>query len=197
LHFFGPVTIFVLGLILLLIVVSVHSLLAQHLQLFAQGASTQNNVTTESFVPYVNPKYQFAMQYPQNWIVKEEQNNTWFTSPVDQSGKFRIGSNRATNHSLSDLVAIYLQELDDSFKDFKIIQSNFTSLGGVPANLTSYSFALEDRKLFTTETYKFIGMLISTIKSDNLYTVTYFSSPENFNIYLPTVKKMISTINIP
>jgi hypothetical protein len=163
---------------------------------FAQSSSSQNQTTTESFLTYFNPKYPFTLQYPQNWAVEEEQNGVWFRSPVDESGNIRIGFAPAYNASLAGLVAVHLKELENSFDDFKIINSTNTSLGGVQANVTNYLFSLEDKKLFTTDTYKFVGTQFATLKNDIFYSITYFSSPENFNIFLPTAKKMLSTLKI-
>jgi hypothetical protein len=128
--------------------------------------------------------------------VEEKQNGVWFRSPADESGNFRIGFSPAYNGSLSDLVAIHLNELQKSFKDFRISNSNSVLLAGVPANVTNYLFSLEDNKLFSKETYKFVGTQYATVKNNIFYSITYFSSPENFNIFLPTVKKMLSTLKI-
>lgn len=163
---------------------------------FAQASPTQSQATTESFVIYDNPKYPFTLQYPHNWKVKEDKNDVWFISPVEQSGNFRIEYQPAYNQTLSNLVQLQLNQLGASFKDFKILRSNLTMLAGIPANLTMYSFSMEQQNLFITNTYKFMGVQISALESDSLYTIVYFSYPENFDIYLPAAKKMIGTFRI-
>jgi hypothetical protein len=163
---------------------------------FAQTSPTQSQATTGPFVSYHNPKYPFTLQYPQNWKVKEDQNYVWFISPVGESGGFRIEHRPAHNQTLSILVELQLNQLGASFKDFKIIRSNLTTLAGIPANFTAYSFNMEQQNFFTTNTYKFIGIQISALKGNSLSTIVYFSSPETFDIYLPTVKKMIGTFRI-
>lgn len=163
---------------------------------FAQSSTTQSPATTEPFVKYNNPKYPFTLQYPQNWKIKEDQKFLWFIPTVAERGGFRIEYQSAYNQTLSNLVEIQLNQLGASFKDFRIIGSNLTELAGIPANLTVYSFSTEQQNFLSTNTYKFMGMQISALKSDSLYTIMYFSSPENFDIYLPTVKKMIGTFRI-
>ncbi len=157
---------------------------------------TRSSVTTEAFISYINPNYQFSLQYPRDWKVQEDQSGVWFTSPVDKTGNFRIEGQPAYNRTLSDLVAIQLNQSKNNFKDFKIIHSNLTTLAGITANLTDYSFTIEDQNLFVTNTYKFIGMQISALKNNDLYTITFFSNPENFNLYLPIVKKMINSVKL-
>ena len=83
--------IFVFGLVLIASGSYVDNSFSQSSMVFAQASSSQNQTTTESFLTYFNPKYPFTLQYPQNWMVEEEQNKVWFTSPVDESGNFRIG----------------------------------------------------------------------------------------------------------
>jgi hypothetical protein len=162
---------------------------------FAQDMS-QNQTTTEPFVSFTKPIYPFTLQYPQNWAVEEKSNGVWFRSPVDESGNFRIGFAPAYNASLSSLVAIHLKELQNSFKDFKISNSTSTPLDGAQANVTNYFFSLEDNKLFNKNTYQFVGTQYAALKNNTFYSITYFSSPENFGIFLPIVEKMISTLKI-
>jgi hypothetical protein len=161
---------------------------------FAQNSTIGGNATTESFVTYGNPKYPFYFQYPQNWLVKEQSNSVWFTSPVDLSGNVRIDCDPVSNQSLSKLVEIQLDELAHSFKDFKIINSNPATLGGIAANLTHYSYAMEEHILFSTNMVKFNAMLMSALHNDNFCTVLYFSTPEFFDIYLPIVNRMIGSL---
>jgi hypothetical protein len=159
---------------------------------FAQGSTVQSNATTQAFVTYVNPKYPFSLQYPQNWLVREQTNALWFTSPADQSGNVRLSCQSVSDQNLSKLVGIQLDEIAQTFKDFKITNSSFTTLGGIAANLTNYSYGMEEHVLFSTNVVKFNAMLVSTLKDDRYCTVLYYSTPEMFDVYLPIVKKMIS-----
>ena len=83
-----------------------------------------------------------------------------------------------------------------NLKDFEVLHSNPTILAGIPASIIDYSFTIEEQNLFLTKSYKFIGMQISAVKDGNLYTVAYFSDPENFKSYLRIVKKMIDSIKL-
>ena len=185
--------IVVAGLVLFAAVIFV-SLLSQSGAISAQNATVQSNATTQAFVTYVNPKYPFSFQYPQNWLVKEQSNSVWFTSPADSSGNVRIDCDPVLDQNLTNLVDVQLDELASTFKDFKKINSNTTTLGGVEANTTNFSYGMEELILFSTNIVKFNGMLTSALKGDNFCTVFYFSTPEFFDIYLPIVQKMIGSL---
>jgi hypothetical protein len=126
--------------------------------------------------------------------VREQPDSLWFTSPVDQSGNVRIACQPVADQNLTNLVDIQLEEIASSFKDFKVADSSSTTLGGLPANLTNYSYGMEEHVLFSTNVVKFNAMLISALKDDRYCTVLYYSTPEMFDVYLPIVKRMISSL---
>ena len=167
-----------------------------------QASTSENNPSTTKFIPFNNAsKYGIAFEYPENWRITERDSGIWFSSPVDGSGNFGIQIQPAQNRSLQELVKIQLVHYNKGFEDFRVLSSNITSLLGNKANLTNYSFKTEEPKylgtnLFGTDTLNFLAIMISTIRNDNLYSVTYISTAENFDIFLPTVQKMLSTLKI-
>ena len=162
-----------------------------------QASTAENNPTSAKFVPYSNgSKFGLAVEYPENWNITERDSGVWFSSPGDGSGNFGIEIQPSQNKSLQELVKIQLDQYKEGFKDFRILSSNITTLLGNTSNRTDYSFKTEEPKflgttLFGTDTLNFLAFAISTIKNDNLYTVSYVSTAKNFDTFLPVVEKMI------
>ena len=67
----------------------------------------QSPTTTSTYVTYDGSKYGFSIQYPDNWIKKEDSSGIWFISPVNESANLRIESQSNQNASLKDLVEFH------------------------------------------------------------------------------------------
>lgn len=162
----------------------------------AAEVSPSQNATTSKFLTYNGTKYGTAIQYPSSWKVSEDATGVWFISPVDETGNVRIESLKAINGSLPLTVQAQLIQSKQSYKEFNIVSSNLTTVDGLPANRTDYKFKLEIAKFLGSESFDYTGFQISALKGDRLYTFTYFSTPENFHLFLPIVQKMFSTFKI-
>jgi hypothetical protein len=167
-----------------------------------QASTVEKNSATTKFIPYKNGlKHGLAIEHPKNWNITERDSGVWFSSPGDGSGNFGIQIQPTQNKSLQELVKIQLVQFSGEFKDFRVISSKNTSLSGNTANRTDYSFKTEEPKflgtnLFGTYTTNFLAFAISTIKNDKLYSVTYISTAEKYNEFLPIAEKMLSTLKI-
>lgn len=181
--------------IALFLAIGLLSYTSQMLPMNASGAETTSPTTTK-FIDYDGTKYGFHVQYPANWNTTEDQSAVWFLSPVDSTGNIRIERQPVSNLSLSDLVNVQLLQSKDSYKDFKVLSSNTTSLDGNPANRTDYQFKIEEPKFLGVDVFDFTAIQISTIKNNNFYTFLYYSNPENFHIFLPIAQKMMSTLRL-
>ena len=159
-------------------------------------AEGQQSPTTSKFVTYDGSKYGFSIQHPDNWIKKEDSSGIWFISPVDESGNLRIESQSIQNVSLKDLLQFQLLQSKDSYKEFKVVSSNMTTIDKSPANRTDYKFKVEVPKFMGADIYDYDAIKISTLKDDRLYTVTYFAPPDSFYIFLPIVQKMLGSLKI-
>lgn len=167
---------------------------------YSQASATGDNPSSTKFIPYNGSKYGLSFEYPANWNISERESGIWFSSP-DGSGNFGIQIQPAQDKSLQELVKIQLDQYNVGFKDFRVLSSNSTTLAGNAANRTDYSFKTEEPKflgttLFGTDILNFLAIAISTLRNDNLYTVTYISTAENFDIFQPIVEKMLSSIII-
>lgn len=159
-------------------------------------ADAQQSPTTSKFVTYDGSKYGFSIQHPDNWIKKEDSSGIWFISPVDESGNLRIESQSIQNVSLKELLQFQLLQSKDSYKEFKVVSSNMTTIDKSPANRTDYKFKVEVPKFMGADIYDYDAIKISTLKDDRLYTVTYFAPPDSFNLFLPIVQKMLGSLKI-
>lgn len=159
-------------------------------------AKGQNNPTSTKFTNYNGSKYGISIEYPSNWNITEDNEGVWFVSPVDQTGNIRIQSEPAQNISLAKLVQAQLLISKDSHKEFNIVSSNMTVLDGNPANRTDIKFKDEVPKLLGTDIFDYTSFQISAVKGDKLYTFMFFSTPDNFYLFLPIAQKMLSTLKI-
>jgi hypothetical protein len=165
--------------------------------LAAMGAEVQEaSPTSTEFKTYDGSKYGINMQYPSNWNISEDASGVWFVSPVDETGNVRIESQPSQNLSLSKSVQVQLLLAKNSYKGLDVVSTNMTTLDGTPANRTDYKFKIEFPKFLGTDVVDYSAIQISSIKGKKLYTFTYFSPAENFNIFLPIVEKMLSSIKI-
>lgn len=152
--------------------------------------------TTTEFVPYDGSKYGMAIQYPKNWNITADSEGVWFVSPVDRTGNIRISSQSSLNASLPELVQAQLLQAEKSYHSFKVNSSIMTTMAGNPANRTDYQIKDIVPKFLGSDTYEYGVIQISTIKGNKLYTFTYFSTPQNFHLFLPVAEKMLSTLKI-
>ena len=167
----------------------------KYLQL--RGAEVQEaSPTSTEFKTYDGSKYGINVQYPTNWNISEDASGVWFVSPVDETGNVRIESQPSQNLSLSKSVQVQLLLAKNSYKGLDVVSTNMTTLDGTPANRTDYKFKMEFPKFLGTDVVDYSAIQISSIKGEKLYTLTYFSPAENFNIFLPIVEKMLSSIKI-
>lgn len=68
-----------------------------------------------------------------------------------------------------------------------------TTLGGLPGNRTDYKFKVEVPKFLGSNIFDYTAFQVSAIKDDRLYTFTYFSTPEDFYLFLPIAQIMLSS----
>jgi hypothetical protein len=152
--------------------------------------------STTEFVSYKGSKYGINIQYPKSWNITEHSSTVSFVSPVDRTGNIMISIQPAGNASLSERVQALLLESKSSYHWFKINSSKMTTMAGIPANRTDYQIKDVVPRFLGDDIYEYGFMQISTIKGARLYTFTYFSTTQNFNLFLPIAEKMLSTLKI-
>ena len=147
-----------------------------------------------NFSTYENPLYGFRIQYPSNWE-KVEQGIPYpgvvqfVFLPEDTSDRRAIIASILTNYH-SDPRSLK-QSIDDyinTYKEFnpldKLIESNATVLGGMPAHKIVH---------ITQGQPKTQMVHIETIVGDKEYYMDMSTSPSNFHKYSHTLEKMINS----
>lgn len=173
------------------------SLIAQNSIASGPVLSKGTGGTTIEFIPYNGSKYGMTIQYPKNWDIKEDPSGVWFVSPIDRTGNIRISSQPAIgNASLSELVQAQLLQLMNSYNSFKINSSEMTTMAGITANRTDFQIKDEVPRFLGKDIYEYGVIKISAINDNRLYTFTYFSTPQNFHLFMPVVEKMLGTLKI-
>ena len=163
---------------------------------FVNVYGAQDNVTTAKFVTYNSTKYGLAIDYPENWKIRDGETEVWFEAPVAATGTMGIIIQPSQNMSLPELVQVQLGQIKEISKELKIISSNQTTLADNPANRTDFTYKVEERNLFGADTYEYRVIEVSALKGDTFYTILYPATPENFHLFLPIVQKMLSTLKI-
>jgi hypothetical protein len=190
----------------------------QQRQALAQENDDDNNKNNNknknnSFRTYENPAYGIQIQYPSTWIVyaddvfsDNDHNNdasidiVSFLGPVKSNKEAYAPSLYISidnppspsdlNLNLNEYLTRITNDYEAGLKEFKVIESDTNSsiLAGKPA----YKLVFTDEE---DEIY-YKTMDIGTIIGDKVYSIRYAAEKEQYSDYLPTVQKMINSLNI-
>ena len=165
-----------------------------------QEAMAQAN----KMLTYENSTYGIRMQYPSSWhkenVSSGNDNSSMlvdvvrFISPTKNASDTFSESFDLNIDNISDMKPITLakyanKSIEDLRKDFKIIELDRNArLSGNPAYKIVYTGLEEGVDLQ--------AMLIFTIKGDKAYVISYNAEPTKFAYYLPTLQKMIDSVQI-
>jgi hypothetical protein len=158
-----------------------------------------------TFKRYENPTYGINIQYPSNWRIDEGDvyaddyvtDIVSFIAPIRSDTEAYAPSlsisidNPPPNlkENLNEYLNRITNDYDDILKGFEIIESDTSSiLAGKPA----YKLVSTDEE----DGIDYKSMEIGTIIGDKVYFVTYYAEEEQYSNYLPTVQKMISSLEI-
>jgi hypothetical protein len=196
------------GLIVLVLLISAIFLAISLLGLtFIQVSGANNNLT-----PYQNPTYGIKLQYPSNWTRIEpnqtsaqefegRQINEGITGIVVlkppltgniNSSSFASMSIQTYNGSkfktLEELISHQLNLLNLPALHFHIISKNTTNLAGAPAKefISTYQTPFSNHK----------EIKIYEGNVPRIYMLTYDADNREFDYYLPTIQKIIDSIEI-
>jgi hypothetical protein len=170
----------------------------------SNNKTSQDIIRVSNFSTYENPLYGFRIQYPSNWITDVNSNSTVFIkSPYERKRGVGIGG----LDNFSEQLGIFLNPWFITTK----------SSPGVSANeiielskKTRIGFNLIERNQTTLEgnfAYKLIWidfdpelriqlkhMAIITIIGNNTYYIEYTAESSNYELYLPIINKMVSSL---
>jgi hypothetical protein len=159
---------------------------------------SQTNVTTteaNNFLTYDNATLGYRIEYPSNWEQFEQWNSIRFISPFQSSSdRYReivsVALEPFDNVSMAEWIRNTTNFLNTTSNDFMLSASSPTTLAGFPAHMLEYTYS--DPSFGITRT-----MVISTIPDNqNVYSITYFAKPAEFDNSLPIVQKMINSFQL-
>jgi hypothetical protein len=165
---------------------------------------TNANLTSDTLT-YQNSSYGITMQYPANWTKDEEDsdpndnitNIVTFVSPLENtadnySENLGIGLEFLVhNTTLDEYASSLITDYNNTITDFNLIELNTNiTLGG--GNNPAYGLLYTDREDGTN--YK--TMEIGTIIGDRVFFIEYNAEENKYSNYLPTIQKMINSLQI-
>jgi hypothetical protein len=171
-----------------------------------KNITSHDSIRVGNFSTYRNPLYGFRIQYPSNWIIDVNSNNTVFIkSPYERKRDVGIGgldsfaeqlgifvnpSFISSKHNPRESVDEMSQLLGDNRIGFNLLEKNQTSLGG---NL-AYKLVWIDFDPELRIQLKHMGIV--TIINNNLFFIEYIAESPNYKQYLAIIEKMINSYNV-
>ncbi len=153
-------------------------------------------ISSNTFVDYENSKVGYKIKYPDNWNKLESINNTMFYPPLIQGETKEHPSIylKIANASLPDIplsleaiVDETIKNLNSTFDNFRLIESKKILLhGNKDANKLVYSYKQHDNVIKTMD--------VGFFTNNNLILISYASDSESYSKYLPTIDKMIESV---
>jgi hypothetical protein len=190
-----------------------NTIIHQQRQALAQANDDNNNKNNNnSLRTYENPAYGIQIQYPSTWVVyvgdvfsDNDDNNdssidiVSFLGPVKGDTKAYAPSLYISidnplpsdlNLNLNQYLTRITNDYEAGLKEFKVIESDTNS--SILAGRAAYKLVFTDEE---DEIY-YKTMDIGTIIGDKVYSIRYAAEKEQYSDYLPTVQKMINSLNI-
>ena len=136
-----------------------------------------------------------AIQYPSNWERTEDGNgnSVLFLSPSESKSDKVLESLSIkafpNNVSLSKLADRSINYYKQNYIGFHLIESNLITFKLSLAYMLKYTYT---DMLFG----KGMRIDIGTTSGNKLYVISYFAEPAKFSLYLPTIQKMIDSLEI-
>jgi hypothetical protein len=146
-----------------------------------------------NYSEYKNATLGISIQYPSDWQRFEDFRGSWFRNAND-SVNVRLESVSYSNDSLQELVAQQLKLTGNQFPGQKVLESNETTIGNAyPAVklLFTYPEAPSDPRRITIK-----EMQLLATNGTRAFIISYFTTAEGYDYYLPIVNKMIDSFRI-
>jgi hypothetical protein len=170
----------------------------------AAAAANRSN----TFLTYVNPILGLKIQYPYNWLIKEHPYNPAGNSTIVTF--FSSSKSASATGNISGVSGMFVPYMDIFVFDSKnmplneLINGTINNIakvnlneskpitlnnGNNPAYMLVYTVAIGGDELFKK-------MQVWTINDGKVYVITYNSQAASYFNYLPTVQKIIHSIEI-
>lgn len=163
---------------------------------------SQTNATEPvKFVAYKNPALAIKVQHPIDWTISAREygdlmlvefNTTKAShmSILPPTVLITVGKLPTGIKTLDNLTRLNIAEAK-KVQNFRIIESNGTTLSGLPAHKITYTYT-SDPSL----NIHIMSMDIWTIKYDKRYTFSYLDTQAEFLKELPIIKKIVNSFQI-
>jgi hypothetical protein len=153
--------------------------------------NTNLDLRDQTTLEYLNPYLGISASYPINFQKNEFDNGVAFISNGGNIG-FTIGYAPSMQMPLDSFANNQITYLNDTFEDFKIINSSVSQIYEEPTLVSMFSYS--------NNSIPYIGMMFITVDENNAYIFTYFAKDELFNDYLDAIVRILNSIelrNIP
>lgn len=164
------------------------------------GTMTNQTIIPPTFVNYGNTAFGLKIQYPSNWEIQEGPNDLGFLSPLESAqDPFREGINILVQNIQFDNGTVmsldgYVNSVIGSFQQSGV---NISISDWFPTSLTSSSTpAMKLVYTWDNGQTEMKTMDIYTISGNNAYTITFGAPVDKFDSYIPTIQKMIDSLEI-
>ena len=141
------------------------------------------------FSQYENGTMGIKIEYPDNWMYKEEGEGVTFGFP---GGFFYVAKTPGVNSTLEEESANHVNYLRQSFSGFDLNQAEPTMLPGV--NFTSSNLVIYTGSTEIGELYKYMDII--TVYNGDLYWIEYAADLKAYEIFEPTIQRMIDSFQI-
>lgn len=161
--------------------------------------STIISTTTQSlFLTYASPLLGIEMQYPSSWKKLEHTNSVKFLSPLEvPSDGFREGlgitafpvNNNDNRLSIDRIALETINIYREQLQDFQLIKSKAATFDNNPSHVLVYTYTNHNL-------IKIKAMDIGILNGNKIYVVTFYAELSKYPTYLPTIQKMIDSLEI-
>ncbi|HJT85175.1 MAG TPA: thioredoxin domain-containing protein [Nitrososphaeraceae archaeon] len=148
---------------------------------------------TTKFSTYENKDATFKIDYPSNWTLSENTpNEIQFQPLAGKSGELvqlRITPLSSQSITMQSIVGETLKNKSDTLDNFQLEDSNMVpNTQNIPMHKLVYSYTNSNNE-------NIMQLDFGIIINNKLYLLSFISKPSEYYNYIPTVDKMIGSIN--
>ena len=159
----------------------------------------------QQWVTYRDPSGTYAISYPSEWDSIPGRNGAvMFRAPPETfsdqyiNAAVLVQTDRlpSQTNTLQAMTEDKLKSYSVPTPDDKLIESQGTSLSGLPAHLVHVQFLSMGNFLDMWEMAKLMALEVWTVNGDTSYSILYVAPVEKFEQYLPIAQQMINSFQI-
>jgi protein-disulfide isomerase len=160
--------------------------------------SINNNNNKINFSTYESNDSNLKIDYPSDWTLIENSSNSiefrpQTTTTATQSGgelvKMNVIPLPSKSITMQSIVAETLKDKSNTLDNFQLQETNIVpNLQNIPMHKLVYTYT-------NSKNEQVMQLDFGMINNDQLYLVSFISSPSVYYNYIPTVDKMIGSLN--